>query len=53
MRGMKLFVIKKFNRGSLIHLCFLLQTGMSGPILWLQNCLNRAADDREEDGNYK
>ncbi|XP_060766710.1 protein timeless homolog [Neoarius graeffei] len=24
--------------------------GMSGPILWLQNCLNRAADDREEDG---
>ncbi|KAK3512612.1 hypothetical protein QTP70_018623 [Hemibagrus guttatus] len=24
--------------------------GISGPILWLQNCLNRAADDREEDG---
>ncbi|XP_066527256.1 protein timeless homolog [Hoplias malabaricus] len=24
--------------------------GMSGPVLWLQNCLNRAADDREEDG---
>ncbi|XP_072522600.1 protein timeless homolog isoform X2 [Salminus brasiliensis] len=24
--------------------------GMSGPVLWLQNCLNRTADDREEDG---
>ncbi|XP_035376432.1 protein timeless homolog [Electrophorus electricus] len=24
--------------------------GMSGPVLWLQNCLNRAAADREEDG---
>lgn len=26
------------------------QEGMSGPLLWLQNCLNRAADDREEEG---
>lgn len=25
-------------------------TGLSGPILWLQNSLNRTADDREEDG---
>uniref|UniRef100_A0A4W5RPD2 Timeless circadian clock n=1 Tax=Hucho hucho TaxID=62062 RepID=A0A4W5RPD2_9TELE len=25
-------------------------TGMSGPVLWLQNCLNRTADDREEEG---
>lgn len=25
-------------------------TGMSGPMLWLQNCLNRTAEDREEDG---
>ncbi|KAM3877879.1 protein timeless homolog [Diretmus argenteus] len=24
--------------------------GLSGPLLWLQNCLNRTADDREEDG---
>uniref|UniRef100_A0A4W5RZS3 Timeless circadian clock n=1 Tax=Hucho hucho TaxID=62062 RepID=A0A4W5RZS3_9TELE len=24
--------------------------GMSGPVLWLQNCLNRTADDREEEG---
>uniref|UniRef100_A0ACB8EKW9 Uncharacterized protein n=1 Tax=Sphaerodactylus townsendi TaxID=933632 RepID=A0ACB8EKW9_9SAUR len=26
------------------------QEGISGPLLWLQNCLNRTADDREEDG---
>ncbi|XP_041639301.1 protein timeless homolog [Cheilinus undulatus] len=26
------------------------QEGLSGPMLWLQNCLNRTADDREEDG---
>ncbi|XP_066564287.1 protein timeless homolog isoform X3 [Amia ocellicauda] len=26
------------------------QEGLSGPLLWLQNCLNRTADDREEDG---
>ncbi|KAJ8358565.1 hypothetical protein SKAU_G00150900 [Synaphobranchus kaupii] len=24
--------------------------GMAGPLLWLQNCLNRTADDREEEG---
>uniref|UniRef100_A0A670HWM7 Timeless circadian regulator n=1 Tax=Podarcis muralis TaxID=64176 RepID=A0A670HWM7_PODMU len=24
--------------------------GLSGPLLWLQNCLNRTASDREEDG---
>uniref|UniRef100_A0A3Q4GX39 Timeless circadian clock n=1 Tax=Neolamprologus brichardi TaxID=32507 RepID=A0A3Q4GX39_NEOBR len=24
--------------------------GMSGPLLWLQNCLNKTADDRENDG---
>uniref|UniRef100_A0AAY4E0P9 Timeless circadian clock n=1 Tax=Denticeps clupeoides TaxID=299321 RepID=A0AAY4E0P9_9TELE len=23
---------------------------LSGPLLWLQNCINRAADDREDDG---
>uniref|UniRef100_H3BID0 Timeless circadian regulator n=1 Tax=Latimeria chalumnae TaxID=7897 RepID=H3BID0_LATCH len=27
------------------------QEGLSGPLLWLQNCLNRTADDREEDGS--
>ncbi|XP_015285196.1 PREDICTED: protein timeless homolog [Gekko japonicus] len=26
------------------------QEGLSGPLLWLQSCLNRTADDREEDG---
>uniref|UniRef100_UPI0006BB9A3C Protein timeless homolog n=1 Tax=Homo sapiens TaxID=9606 RepID=UPI0006BB9A3C len=26
------------------------QEGFSIPLLWLQNCLIRAADDREEDG---
>ncbi|XP_067385616.1 protein timeless homolog isoform X2 [Emydura macquarii macquarii] len=26
------------------------QGGLAGPLLWLQNCLNRAAEDREEDG---
>uniref|UniRef100_A0A669E509 Timeless circadian clock n=1 Tax=Oreochromis niloticus TaxID=8128 RepID=A0A669E509_ORENI len=25
---------------------------MSGPLLWLQNCLNKTADDRENDGEY-
>ncbi|XP_040014377.1 protein timeless homolog [Xiphias gladius] len=28
----------------------LLLKGMSGPLLWLQNCLNRTANDREDDG---
>uniref|UniRef100_A0AAQ5XF11 Timeless circadian clock n=1 Tax=Amphiprion ocellaris TaxID=80972 RepID=A0AAQ5XF11_AMPOC len=26
------------------------QAGMSGPLLWLQNCLNKTAIDRENDG---
>ncbi|XP_059385014.1 protein timeless homolog [Carassius carassius] len=26
------------------------QQGLSGPVLWLKNSLNRTADDREEDG---
>uniref|UniRef100_A0A674BFD7 Timeless circadian clock n=1 Tax=Salmo trutta TaxID=8032 RepID=A0A674BFD7_SALTR len=29
------------------------QEGMSGPLLWLQNCLNRTADDREEEGLFQ
>uniref|UniRef100_A0A8C8C201 Timeless circadian clock n=1 Tax=Oncorhynchus tshawytscha TaxID=74940 RepID=A0A8C8C201_ONCTS len=28
-------------------------TGMSGPLLWLQNCLNRTADHREEEGLFQ
>lgn len=27
------------------------QEGLSGPLLWLQNCLNRTADDKDEDGS--
>lgn len=26
---------------------------MSGPMLWIQNCLNRTAGDREDDGKFK
>nr|XP_020448590.1 protein timeless homolog isoform X2 [Monopterus albus] len=26
------------------------QEGMSGPLLWIQNCLNKTAEDREKDG---
>uniref|UniRef100_A0A8C0XAH1 Protein timeless n=1 Tax=Castor canadensis TaxID=51338 RepID=A0A8C0XAH1_CASCN len=33
------------NLGEGLH-----QEGFSAPLLWLQNCLIRAADDREEDG---
>uniref|UniRef100_A0A3B3CT90 Timeless circadian clock n=2 Tax=Oryzias melastigma TaxID=30732 RepID=A0A3B3CT90_ORYME len=28
----------------------LMQEGMSGPLLWIQNCLNKTANDREDDG---
>ncbi|XP_075708210.1 protein timeless homolog [Rhinoderma darwinii] len=27
------------------------EEGLSPPVVWLQNCLNRTADDREEDGS--
>ncbi|KAM3935169.1 protein timeless homolog [Leptodactylus fuscus] len=27
------------------------EEGLSSPVVWLQNCLNRTADDREEDGS--
>ncbi|XP_069614546.1 protein timeless homolog [Ranitomeya imitator] len=27
------------------------EEGLSTPVVWLQNCLNRTADDREEDGS--
>lgn len=30
--------------------CQLQQQGLRGPLLWLQNCLNRTADKREDDG---
>nr|XP_023688246.1 protein timeless homolog isoform X2 [Paramormyrops kingsleyae] len=41
-------VEKDLNLGPMVQ--SLRQEGMSGPILWLQNCLNRTADYREEDG---
>ncbi|XP_067832538.1 protein timeless homolog [Heptranchias perlo] len=30
--------------------CKLQQQGLLGPLLWLQNCLNRTADNREDNG---
>uniref|UniRef100_A0A6Q2XMA6 Timeless circadian clock n=1 Tax=Esox lucius TaxID=8010 RepID=A0A6Q2XMA6_ESOLU len=39
---------KTASVGTLVYT--LQQEGMSGPLLWLQNCLNRTADDREEEG---
>ncbi|TRY66434.1 hypothetical protein DNTS_029844 [Danionella cerebrum] len=39
------------NAGALREMLLSLrQQGLSGPLLWLQNSLNRTADDREEDG---
>ncbi|KAM6153293.1 protein timeless homolog isoform 2-T2 [Erethizon dorsatum] len=38
-------VLSAENLGQGLH-----QEGFSAPLLWLQNCLIRAADDREEDG---
>uniref|UniRef100_A0A7N6FFM4 Timeless circadian clock n=1 Tax=Anabas testudineus TaxID=64144 RepID=A0A7N6FFM4_ANATE len=35
-------------KNDLLHVVFL--TGLSGPLLWLQNCLNVTAHHREEDG---
>lgn len=36
-----------------VKMCFMLCfdiTGMSGPVLWLQNRLIKTAEDREKDG---
>ncbi|XP_041440331.1 protein timeless homolog isoform X2 [Xenopus laevis] len=44
---MEPFTDKKIQH--LVHR--LQQEGLSGPLLWLQNCLNRTAEDREEDGS--
>ncbi|KAJ7999282.1 hypothetical protein DPEC_G00213810 [Dallia pectoralis] len=40
---------KTASLGTLVYT--LQQEGCSGPLLWLQNCLNRTADDREEEGS--
>uniref|UniRef100_A0A3B4B8P2 Uncharacterized protein n=1 Tax=Periophthalmus magnuspinnatus TaxID=409849 RepID=A0A3B4B8P2_9GOBI len=37
------------QNGGLMNILFL-SPGMSGPIQWLQNCLNKTANYREEDG---
>ncbi|XP_029450670.1 protein timeless homolog [Rhinatrema bivittatum] len=39
-----------FDRRTESLVLSLQQEGLSGPLLWLQNCLTRMADDREEDG---
>ncbi|XP_041438460.1 protein timeless homolog isoform X2 [Xenopus laevis] len=44
---MEPFTDKKIQH--LVHT--LQQEGLSGPLLWLQNCLNRTAEDKEEDGS--
>lgn len=30
----------------------LLSPGLAGPLRWLENCLRRVAEDREEDGEW-
>uniref|UniRef100_A0A671YG73 Timeless circadian clock n=1 Tax=Sparus aurata TaxID=8175 RepID=A0A671YG73_SPAAU len=41
-------VERRADVGSMVYA--LQQEGFSGPMLWLQNCLNRTAEDREDDG---
>ncbi|KAJ3603404.1 hypothetical protein NHX12_031146 [Muraenolepis orangiensis] len=48
LRGRESTVAKMPIVGTM--LCALQQEGLSGPLLWLQNCLNKTADTREEDG---
>ncbi|CAL8339436.1 unnamed protein product [Merluccius merluccius] len=46
-KSMESTVGKMPNVGTILRA--LRQEGLSGPLLWLQNCLNRTASDREED----
>lgn len=46
-KSRELFVNKKIQT----VLRSLHEEGLSPPVVWLQNCLNRTADDREEDGS--
>ncbi|KAM4796026.1 protein timeless homolog [Rhinophrynus dorsalis] len=46
-RKMESFVDKKIHH----FVNSLHQEGLSSPLVWLQNCLNRTAVDREEDGS--
>ncbi|XP_067361897.1 protein timeless homolog isoform X2 [Channa argus] len=41
-------VERRTDLGTMLNM--LQQEGMTGPLLWLQNCLNKTAIDREEDG---
>ncbi|XP_070758928.1 protein timeless homolog isoform X2 [Enoplosus armatus] len=41
-------VERRADVGAMVYA--LQQEGMSGPMLWVQNCLNRTAEDREKDG---
>lgn len=43
-----LTVEKRADMGAIVNV--LHEEGMSGPLLWLQNCLNKTAKDREDDG---
>ncbi|GAA6215663.1 protein timeless homolog [Lates japonicus] len=47
-QGMHSTVERRADVGTMVNA--LQQEGMSGPLLWLQNCLNKTANDREEDG---
>uniref|UniRef100_A0A4W6F1J4 Timeless circadian clock n=1 Tax=Lates calcarifer TaxID=8187 RepID=A0A4W6F1J4_LATCA len=47
-QGMHSTVKRRADVGTMVNA--LQQEGMSGPLLWLQNCLNKTANDREEDG---
>ncbi|XP_072238481.1 protein timeless homolog [Leuresthes tenuis] len=47
-QSFNLTVERRADVGAVVHA--LRKEGMSGPLLWLQNCLNRTANDRDEDG---
>ncbi|XP_023284095.1 protein timeless homolog, partial [Seriola lalandi dorsalis] len=47
-QSMNSTVERRADVGTMVNA--LQQEGRSGPLLWLQNCLNRTANDREEDG---
>ncbi|KAJ8412126.1 hypothetical protein AAFF_G00143930 [Aldrovandia affinis] len=47
-RSRETAVERNANAMAIVHA--LREEGMAGPLLWLQNCLNRTADDRDEDG---
>ncbi|KAL0978263.1 hypothetical protein UPYG_G00168150 [Umbra pygmaea] len=44
-------VEKNASLGAMVYT--LRQEGLSGPLLWLQNCLNRTADEREDEDSFQ